>query len=379
MTRGRRVVCLMLLALVLTAGSALAEERYGVTSDGALLKPEPSSNASATAMYPAGVWMTVTGESGGWYTVESPDGAPGWMDVRQVQIPELSMANVGLVSGLSESAYVNLRERPHYQARVLATYHNGAPCLLLSHAGGWYHVRIGGVEGYLREEYVQPTMMAWADEAATVVTQGGGSAELRAGPGARYASVGSYPAGQYVIVLQRGLEWWFVSVDGQTGYLDANCLREGILTYTEISDASWTALHGAYAVVNNPVDTQLLNLRQSPSTLSTVLGQYSSGARLTLLNQGLEWCRVMNSAGEVGYMMTDYLLLEGVPDVPVMTVTHPDGTYVNLRSAPSVYLGAVEAQVPHGEQVTVLVPGSEWVKVDYEGTAGYMAANFLSE
>ena len=371
---------MLMAAVLLAAAPALAEERFGVTgTDGVRLRQEPSSSAAQSGGYPAQTWMTVTGMDGGWYVVIAPDGSAGYVGQNQILLPSVAMANVGVVANLEENAYVNLRENPHYQAAVLGTYHNGAPCLLLSHTNGWYHVRVEGVEGYLREEFLQPKVMAWAEETATVITQGGAQLDLRSGPGTRYASIGRYPAGQYVMVIQQGLDWWYVSVDGQIGFMDASCLQKGVLTYTEVALASWDELSGAYAVVNNPAATQLLNLRESPSTISAVLGQYRSGARLTLLNQGLEWCRVMNDEGDIGYMMTQYLLLENVPEIPVMTVHHPDGTFVNLRSAPSTTLGEVLQQVPHGEQVTVLIPGSEWMKVRYGNEEGYMVAWFLTD
>ena len=374
----RLALCFALFWLAAT--SALAEERFGVTgTDGVKLRQGPSASAGTIAEYPAGVWLSVTGETGGWYAVTSPDGSTGYVGQNQLLWPSAPVVSVGVVANLKDNAYVNLRQSPHYQADVLATYHNGVPCLLLSHTNGWYHVRVEGVEGYLREEYVQAQVMAWSEDTATVIAQSGISVSLQAGPGAQYASLGMYPNGQYVMVIQSGLAWCYVSVNGQTGYIDATCLRSGVLSLSEISLAEWDVLSNAYAIVSNPVNTQLLNLRESPSTVARVLGQYRTGTRLTLLNQGLEWCRVMNDAGEIGYMMTNYLTLEGVPETPVMTVNHPDETFVNLRSVPSTVLGAVLAQVPHGLEVTVLIPGSEWVKVQYGEMVGYMVAWFLAE
>ena len=373
-------LALLTAALCLATTPGLAEGRFGVTTtDGVRLRQEPSSSAALSGSYPADTWMAVSGESGGWYAVTAPDGVTGYLGQNQLKEPSAPVVSVGVVAGLDERTYVNLRESPHYQAAVLGTYHNGAPCLLLSQSNGWYHVRMNGLDGYLREEFVQTQTAAWSEETATVVAPGDAVTELREGPGASYASLGQYPSGTYVMVIQRGSGWWCVSVGGRTGYMDVSRLREGVLTLSEIELASWPQLSGAYAVVSNPVNTQLLNLRESPSTVSRILGQYGNGTRLTLLNQGLEWCRVSTSAGEIGYMMTAYLALEGVPDTPVMTVTHPDGTFVNLRSAPSITLGAVLQQVPHGAQVEVLVPGSEWVKVRYGAETGYMVASFLAE
>lgn len=378
----RKLGALCLVALLLAVGAAQAEDTalFGVlNSVGLNIRRQPSSASASVGQYPMGTWLAITGNSGSWYAVTAPDGTTGYIGMPQVWLPEITMANVGVVANLKNNAYVNLRESPHVQAAVLGTYHNGVPCLLLSHANGWYHVRVEGLEGYLREEYLRAAVMPWAEEAATVITQGGTMAELKEGPGEGYATLGQIANGQYVIPLLRGVGWWYVSVEGLRGFMSESCLREGILTYTEINEAGWKTLSGAVAVVNNPTSTQLLNLRESPSRLSSVIRQYASGARLTLLNQGLEWCRVMNDQGEIGYMMTEYLRLEGVPDTPTMTVSHPDGTFVNLRSAPSTVLGAVQAQVPHGEKVTVLIPGSDWVMVRYGDLDGYMMAWFLTE
>ena len=380
MTRSGWMGRLALLAAVLLTAAvpALAEGRFGVTTvDDVRLRQEPSSSAALAGSYAADTWMAVQGETNGWYAVTAPDGVSGYVGRNQLEEPTAPIVSVGVVANLSDQAYVNLRQSPHYEAPVLGTYHNGAPCLLLSHSGGWYHVRIAGVDGYLREEFLQPQMMAWSEDAATVIAQSDAPVDLREGPGTEYASLGQCPSGTYVMVIRRGSGWWYVSVGGRTGYMDAACLREGILTLTEITLASWDQLSGAWAVVSNPADMQLLNLREAPTTVSRILGQYRSGARLALLNQGLEWCRVQNEAGEIGYMMTAYLTLEGVPEVPVMTVSQPDGSYVNLRSMPSTMLGTVLRQVPSGEQVEVLVPGNEWVKVRCGDETGYMVAWFL--
>lgn len=376
--RGYRRLAVLVSAMLAVSGPALAEGRFGVTSaDGVSLRQRPSASSTALSSYPKETWMAVTGEDGGWVLVTAPDGLAGYLSRNQLTEPSAPVVNVGVVAGLDDRAYVNLRESPHYLAGVLGTYHNGVPCLLLSHSNGWYHVRMEGIDGYLREEFVETRMAAWAEETATVIVQGDLTVELREGPGEQYASLGECPGGTYVMVIQRGNGWWYVSVGGKTGYLEERCLREGVLTLAEIELASWVELSGAYAVVSNPSSNQLLNMREQPTTVGRIIAQYPSGTRVALLNQGLEWCRVRNSAGEIGYMMTQYLTLEGVPEVPTMTVTHPDESYVNLRSVPSTTLGAVLAQVPHGEQVAVLTPGNEWVKVRYNDMEGYMMAWFL--
>ena len=183
------------------------------------------------------------------------------------------------------------------------------------------------------------------------------------------------------MVLQKGNGWWRVSVDGQVGFMNSDFLREGILTPEESLAEGGGGSQGipqpGYAVVTNPRATQVLNLREQPSTTSRVLGQYRNGERLTVLAQGTEWCRVMDENAVVGYMMTDYLSLRNLPATPTMTVSHPQKSFVNLRTGPSTLTGSVLLRLPHGAKVVVLVPGDGWVKVRYNGYTGYAMSYFL--
>jgi uncharacterized protein YgiM (DUF1202 family) len=165
-----------------------------------------------------------------------------------------------------------------------------------------------------------------------------------------------------------------VSDEGNVGFIRSDLLIEGIVNPV-FQDESVT---GATAIVNNPKATQVLNMREKPTRFSNSLAQYSNGTVFTLLQQGMEWCRVSDNHGNTGWCMTQYLTLKGASSVPTKTVEHPDQTFVNLRVGPSTVAGAVIDQVPHGSVVTVLIPDLDgWTYVEYEGQAGYMLSVFL--
>ena len=155
---------------------------------------------------------------------------------------------------------------------------------------------------------------------------------------------------------------------------------------TESSSGSGSASGGntaqrpktkGYVIVNNPRATQYLNLRAQPSTSAKVIAQYQNGIRLEVIEQGETWCKVYGKAsGNIGYVMTKYVTVHGLPGTPVKTVSNGN-TYVNLRSAPSKTTGAVYQKVYSGSQVTVLTPGEEWTQVRYGNTVGYMMTAFL--
>ena len=379
------VVAMVLAAALWPMGGARAEVYgFGVTykSSTVNLRQQPTQYSTRLGSYASGTWMAISGESGNWYYVTAPDGRTGYMSKNYVNAAQDAFGTIGVVANPKSTSFLNLRQSPSYNAKVLGIYYNGVPFVLLNHSdSGWYRVRVNGLEGYFREEFITTRTCTYSEEVATIVTPGGTGLNLRTGPGMGYPAIGQYRGGQYVMVLQKGNGWWRVSVDGQVGFMNSDFLREGILTPEESLAEGGGGSPGipqpGYAVVSNPRATQVLNLREQPTTASRVLGQYRNGERLTVLDQGLEWCRVMDEDAVVGYMMTDYLSLRNLPATPTMTVNHPQKSYVNLRSGPSTLTGSVLLRLPHGAKVTVLVPGDSWVKIRYNGYTGYAMSYFL--
>ncbi|MBQ7305377.1 MAG: SH3 domain-containing protein [Clostridia bacterium] len=372
--------------MLLVASPALAEDWFGVVYNNSSvnLRQEPSQYSTWLGSYASGEWVQIHFEDGNWYYVTGPDGKNGYMSKNYIDVNTPRYGVVGVVSNDKPTAYLNLRAAPSYGATVVDIYYNGVPCVLLSQSNGWYHVRVDGVDGYFREEYITRYSYAYSEEVATIVTPNNTGLNLRSGPGMNYASMGLYNGGGYAMVLQKGNGWWKVSIDGKVGYMKTDFLQDGVLkpTASQLATGSSNSTpvntRGAYAVVTNPKATQVLNLRAQPNTASKVLGQYRNGAKLTVLGQGTEWCQVRDSAGNTGYMMTQFLTLHNLPTTPTMQVEHPQRTFVNLRNKPSMLLGGVLTRMPHGQTVTVLAPSSNgWVKVYYNGHTGYAVDYFL--
>lgn len=369
---------LLALLLVMVILPAKAETRYGVVynSSSVNLREQATQYSDWLGAYPSGKWVAITGESGNWYYVTGPDGKTGYMSKNYIKVEDVRYGTVGVVNNPKSTSFLNLRSSPNYSAKVIDIYYNGVPCVLLNYSNGWYHVRVDGVEGYFRQEYITRYNYAYSEEVATIVTPNNTGLNLRSGPGMSYSSIGQYSGGKYVMVLQKGDDWWKVSIDGKVGFMSTEFLQDGILDKEDSQNGSITG--EGYAVVSNPKSTQVLNLRAQANTTSRVLGQFRNGAQLTVLEQGTEWCKVQSSTGTIGYMMTQYLTLHNLPGTPTMEVDHPQRTFVNLRARPSMLTGTVLARIPHDATVTVLAPSSNgWVKVYYNGYTGYAVDYFL--
>ena len=167
------ITLLAALALMLACVAAQADAlRCGVTYRSATvnLRQQPTQYSTRLGSYAEGSWMVITGESGNWYYVTAPDGKTGYMSKNYVAVQEPVTALVGVVTNPNANSFLNLRQAPSYNAKVLGIYYNGVPCVLLSQSGGWYSVRVDGVEGYFRQEYITTRTWPYSDEVATIVT-----------------------------------------------------------------------------------------------------------------------------------------------------------------------------------------------------------------
>ncbi len=134
-----------------------------------------------------------------------------------------------------------------------------------------------------------------------------------------------------------------------------------------------------------------VNLRTAPSTDAGVIVQVPGGQVLSVLGRDTtgQWYHVRLDDGETGWMFAQ-LLLQNVGDIQAVydSTPLPPQRYgdlgktakilapagVNLRQAPDVMFPLV-VTIPDGSEVTLLArsPYSPWVKVDYNGTQGWVA------
>lgn len=374
---------LMVVLVLMVCGSPAAVADgllFGATyrSETVNLRSQPTVNSTRLGTYDKDTWVRIDGESGNWYMVTTPDQRQGYMSKNYVDVTQEYKGTIGLVTNQNANAFLNLRQYPSYDAPVLGIYYNGAPCIILSQNDGWANVMVDGVMGYFRTEFIRRSYQVYSSDAATVVTPGLTGLNLRTGPGKEYDSYGLVAGGSYVMILQRAGDWCKVVANNQVGYVDASFLVDDILTPQEAArqGSKKQGTTTSYAIVTNPKSTQVLNLREEPNTTSKSLATFRNGTRMTVLEQGVVWCRVMTVDGLSGYMMSKYLTLINLPAAPAKTVQHPKGTYVNLRTLSSMN-GPILRRLQSGTVVTVLAPGSEWVQVNVQNTVGYIRAEFL--
>ena len=139
----------------------------------------------------------------------------------------------------------------------------------------------------------------------------------------------------------------------------------------------------AVVTLKNPLDS--LNLRQQPTTASSVLARMPHGTQVNLISREGEWSRVQYGT-LTGYVMTSYLVVQedGVDETPSGVVSLGTATValsdesqtLNLRAAPTTN-AAILSRLRHGQTLTVLERYSSWTYVQYGTLSGYVMNDYI--
>lgn len=279
--------------------------------------------------------------------------------------PALSLGEAAS-SALVQGGRLNLREAASLSAKVLGQYPTGTLVEIVTSGDTWHKVTVAGQTGYMMSKYLST---ATASTLATVRTNTGIGLNLREEPSLEGTIITSYQPGTTVTVLQKGTTWSRVSIGGTEGFMATQ-----YLDFTQVTPV------GKIALVNNPKDTQVLNLRSSASLDAKVLAYYRNGVKVTILEAGDTWHKVQVEDGKVGYMMASFLQIteeSGTLQPYTATLINVNGgSIVNFRTGPSLNASIIRT-VPVGTTVTVLEHGTDWCQVDVDGTTGYISTWFM--
>lgn len=283
--------------------------------------------------------------------------------------PVLSLADTAQ-SALVKGGALNLRESASLSAKVLGQYPTGTLVEIVESGDEWHKVEVDGKTGYMMARYLNTDLNNTTT--ATVRTNTGIGLNLRDEPSMDGAIITSYKPGTEVTVMQKGTTWSRVKVDGNEGFMASQYLNFAAAVQHSV---------GKVALVNNPKDTQVLNLRQEASLDAKVLAYYSNGAKVTILKSGSTWHKVQTEDGQVGYMMARYLkVTDETADIKPYTarlINVNGGKIVNFRSGPSLNAKIID-RIAVGTEVTVVEHGTDWCKVDVNGQEGYISTWFMT-
>ena len=303
---------------------------------------------------------------------------------------------------------INMRSGPATQYRVVAALVPYTLLEVLDVWGKWAHVRLsvptadGVTEGYIYTDYIEyyttddpglipstEVVYDWQNTSGQynyppitentimyVYTGNSGRLHLREYPSQSARSLGLFPNGTKVTVLNRSSVWAFVKVNSIYGFM--------MLTFLSSSQVQ-PVTPSSQAVIKyvNTGNSGRLHLRQYASQDARSLGLYPNGTMVRAVDLGNGWSHVVVN-GMVGYMMTRFLS-DTPPYNPdpypgqytIMYVYSPDGSKVDLRSGMSTSAQSL-GRYANGTMVRVYYRSGDWAFVSVEGIVGYMQYSRLS-
>lgn len=306
---------------------------------------------------------------------------------------------------------LNLRSAPDMtSANVITTIPGNTKLPVFSVSGNWAYVQYGLRVGYVSLDYIDlstapaptavPTAAPDQPVAKARVTTVKGSLNLRAKESSTAKVLCTIP--QYTVIDVYSVlgTWCAVKYNGHSGYV----MRE-FLTFldeetqpTPLPTNAPSPTEKRYARVTTVKGS--LNLRKDASSTARVLRTIPQYAVVEVYQDDGKWCYV-SYEGNYGHVMREFLTyLASAPTQTPVTAPTPsptaapqatdvppaaqNGSYarvttlkgsLNLRVKKD---GRVLRTIPQYEVIEVLEKGSEWCKVKYEGTTGYVMTEFIT-
>lgn len=258
--------------------------------------------------YPDGVPCILLSETGDWYHV-SVDGIAGYFNSDYITKKYMAYSQDVCTVANPSGKNVNLRKGPGTEYGVVKSIKDGSYGMIIQEGQGWWKISVNGYVGYMMDDYLEDGIVGKSsgnydddyDAGIDYDTDGGyatvntGRLHLRKSASKASRSLGTYPRGTQVTILEQGGTWCKVEVQGRTGYMMSE-----YLSFHGMSDTAW-------AVVVHPDGGDYVNLRNGPSkTTGRVIERVPDGSMVTILTPGKTWSRIEYD-GTTGYMMTRFL------------------------------------------------------------------------
>lgn len=158
-------------------------------------------------------------------------------------------------AGIVTGDGLRLREKPNTSSEVLTTLHTGTCVAVLEDAqDGWYKVSYQGQTGYLSAEYVEVSTRLDANLGNGKVITGGGSLNVRSGPGTENSRVMFLSSNTLVKITGIENGWYKIEHNGKTGYVFSDYLVT--CSAAQVSDSGYRPAADTTGIIGNGLSTE---------------------------------------------------------------------------------------------------------------------------
>ena len=297
------VICTAII-FILCSNTALAEKTGKVKGGWLILRDAPSYSGKQIASYPIGTVVTITGQSGSWYAVKTPDSLTGYMLGKF-----LTVSGDDLIAGgdawvtSTNGLNVRMRSGAGTQYKAVASYAPGTKCTVLEAGKTFCKIQIGTSAGYMMTKFLTATDPGSGSGSGTVIydvyitSTNGRGVNMRSTPYKANNVTGFYEVGTKAGMITPGASWSLISIDGKEGYMMTQFL-------TTNKPEPIVPVSGSFVISYNGKN---VNLRSGAGMKYPILNSYAPGTPVTILTPGAEWDFV-KIGSLYGYMMDQFIV-----------------------------------------------------------------------
>ncbi|MEG2786814.1 MAG: SH3 domain-containing protein [Romboutsia sp.] len=261
---------------------------------------------------------------------------------------------------------VNFRQGPGTNYDSMGKLNKGDQVEYIDTAGSWVKIKHNGTEGFVHGDYISGSSGGTDTTVKEQKQVTASSVNFRTGAGTNYSVIRTLSKGTQVGYISESNGWAKINYNGTIGYISAQYLGD--------IDSG-----GGDAVASNKeVTGSSVNFRQGPGTNYSVIRTLSKGTQVGYISESNGWAKI-NYNGTIGYISAQYLgdIDSGGGDA-VASNKEVTGSSVNFRQGPGTNYSVIRT-LSKGTQVGYISESNGWAKVNYNGTIGYMSAQYLGD
>lgn len=267
------------------------------------MRNNPSDSASIIGRLNHGANVTITGESGDWYKIESGS-LKGYASKEFITIISYAEERLGTVTGASS---LKVRSGPGTSYSRITSISEGTKVTILSQSDGWYKIRLSnGTTGYCSAEYIKVSSSGGSSDqpsgGSTGTVNVSSSLNVRSGPGTSYSVVASLSNNAKVTVLKKESNGWYYirTASGKTGYVSGEYIK---LDGSQSSQAPSESRQGKVKLSSS---SSRLNVRSNASMSAGIIGKLSDGAAVSILGESGDWYKIKYNQ-TTGYVSKEFI------------------------------------------------------------------------
>ncbi len=334
-----RLFLLTALMVCVMAVAVSAAVTGVITGDVVNARKGPGTSYEVVEMLAKGKQVTILGEENGWYHIQW-NNSKGYVLKDYVALGSSGTQSASANATVTGGETINVRSGPGTSYSRVALVSEGKRVAILFQSDDWYQVSFDGKTGYIFSDFLTPDGSGAAQSAPKSVDKsvgnasvtGGGTINVRSGPGTDYGRVALVGEGKRVTALERCENWYHISFGGTTGYIldDYLSLDDGVSIPTVDApaapavpaadegveaDVPVVAVESASsdAGASAPADARrgivnggTINVRSGPGTEFERITQVSTGKKVTILGEEDGWLNV-SFGNTTGYVLSDYI------------------------------------------------------------------------